>query len=38
MAPAIAIEDIVAAAERIAPWIRRTPMMSSSHLDRLAER
>lgn len=38
MAPAIAIDDIVAAATRIAPWIRRTPVMSCSHLDHLAGR
>jgi len=38
MALPIAIEDIDAAAKRIAPWIRRTPVMSCSHLDHLAGR
>ena len=35
---AISIADVLAARERIAPWARRTPVMRSESLDRLAGR
>jgi len=38
MALPISVEDIDAAARRIAPWIRRTPVMVCHHLDHLAGR
>ena len=36
MAAQVTVEDIDAAASRIAPWIRRTPVLSCSHLDHIA--